>query len=281
VFYVALLLVALALAACLYFLPLALSPTRAADPPRARPGTLVGHSDGRTAATRWLFLPGLLLPPLAIVAMLLLLALDGCAWLRAARAALRQRRRQPPAACGFDFGLGPDWTLEPSPIAPYRASAAPVLVARGSPRAAAWAIAGNMGRLLLAAIGATLWLGLWLGACVCVPVRNRPHAYRVRTALSTARSAAIIWRQDFPGRCPTIDQLKAAKVLDTGFNAKDAWGNPIELTCDSDEIRARTAGPDRRLGTEDDILVPPPEADETSPALAHRATPAYTPSNPR
>ncbi len=71
-------------------------------------------------------------------------------------------------------------------------------------------------------------------------------------------------------------------MLDTGFSSKDAWGNPLLLTCEKGEIVGRTAGPDRKLGTADDLRVPSEErVDETPPALAHRATPAYTPSNPR
>jgi general secretion pathway protein G len=84
-----------------------------------------------------------------------------------------------------------------------------------------------------------------------------------KTACSTARSATLIWRSAHPSEdCPTIEQLKAEKVLDTGYNAKDAWGNPFKLACDADEIVCTTAGPDRKEGTEDDIRVPP--ADSTS-----------------
>jgi general secretion pathway protein G len=79
-----------------------------------------------------------------------------------------------------------------------------------------------------------------------------------KTACGTARSATVIWNQDHPtGECPTIDQLKQSKVLDTGFNSKDPWGNPLKLACDADEIVCTSAGPDRKEGTEDDIRVPP------------------------
>jgi hypothetical protein len=246
--------------------------------PHARPGSIVARSDRRSAATGWLFAAGLFVPPLAIVAMLVLLAIDGRAWLASLRAALRQRRDQPPRDV-VDFGLGHDWVLEPSPSVPYRASAGPVLGSLGSPRASAWAIAGNMARLGLAATATTLWFATW----DCGPRPRHSEIAAARTALATARQATVIWRQGFPDApCPTVDQLKAAKVLDVGFNSKDPWGNAIELTCDGAEIRARTAGPDRRLGTTDDIRIPSQErADETPPALAHRGTPAYIPNNPR
>ena len=84
-----------------------------------------------------------------------------------------------------------------------------------------------------------------------------------KTACSTAKSASILWRNAHPDQdCPTIDQLKKERFLDTGFTPKDSWGNPFKLSCDTDEITCSTAGPDRKEGTEDDIIVPPPEAVE-------------------
>jgi general secretion pathway protein G len=91
-----------------------------------------------------------------------------------------------------------------------------------------------------------------------VAAGKRANIGATKTACSTARSASVIWRQDYPnGECPTIDQLKQAKVLDTSFNSKDPWGGPIKLSCDADEIVCTSAGPDRKEGTEDDIRVPP------------------------
>jgi hypothetical protein len=52
--------------------------------------------------------------------------------------------------------------------------------------------------------------------------------------------------------CPTLDQLRGDKLLDRGFSLKD-------LRCEDDEIVCTTAGPDRREGTKDDVVMPPPE----------------------
>jgi general secretion pathway protein G len=82
-----------------------------------------------------------------------------------------------------------------------------------------------------------------------------------KTACSSVKSATILWRNAHPDQdCPTVDQLKKEKFLDTGFLAKDSWGNPYKVACDADDITCTTAGPDRKEGTEDDIIVPPPEA---------------------
>ncbi len=82
-----------------------------------------------------------------------------------------------------------------------------------------------------------------------------------KTACNTIRSATLVWKQKHPSEdCPTVDQHKQEKNLERGFYAKDAWGTLFKLSCDSDEITCTTSGPDRKEGTEDDIIVPAPEA---------------------
>jgi general secretion pathway protein G len=80
-----------------------------------------------------------------------------------------------------------------------------------------------------------------------------------KTACNTARSATLLWRNQHPDQdCPAIDGLKKEKFLDSAFSAKDPWGNSLKMSCDTEEITCSTAGPDRKEGTEDDIIVPPP-----------------------
>jgi general secretion pathway protein G len=82
-----------------------------------------------------------------------------------------------------------------------------------------------------------------------------------KTACNTIRDATIQWKAIHSGEdCPTIDQLRTEKLLDTGFSMKDAWGGVFKLSCDTDEITCTSAGPDRKEGTEDDIHVPQAEA---------------------
>ncbi len=78
-----------------------------------------------------------------------------------------------------------------------------------------------------------------------------------KTACDTIRNATMQWKAIHPNEdCPTVDQLKAEKDLDTGFSLKDPWGSPYKVSCDSDEITCTSAGPDRKEGTEDDIHRP-------------------------
>jgi general secretion pathway protein G len=98
-----------------------------------------------------------------------------------------------------------------------------------------------------------------------VAAKKKADIGTTKTACNTARSASVIWKQDHTGdECPTIDALKQSKVLDTGFNVKDPWGNPIKLACDADEIVCSSAGPDRKEGTDDDIRVPPADSTATT-----------------
>jgi general secretion pathway protein G len=81
-----------------------------------------------------------------------------------------------------------------------------------------------------------------------------------KTACSSIKSASVLWKNAHPDQdCPTVEALKKERFLDNGFLAKDAWGNPYKIACDTDDIVCSTAGPDRKEGTEDDIIVPPPD----------------------
>jgi general secretion pathway protein G len=90
--------------------------------------------------------------------------------------------------------------------------------------------------------------------------QKRASIGAAQTACNTVRGATIQWRAVHPGDdCPTVEQLKKEKFLDTGFNLKDPWNSLYKLGCDADEITCTSAGPDRKEGTEDDIHVPQPD----------------------
>jgi general secretion pathway protein G len=90
-----------------------------------------------------------------------------------------------------------------------------------------------------------------------IGAQKRANVSAGKTACSTARQATMQWKAVHPSEdCPTVDQLKTEKDLDTGFNLKDPWGSPYKLSCDADEITCTSAGPDRKEGTDDDIRVP-------------------------
>jgi|SRR5579884_2070632 len=87
--------------------------------------------------------------------------------------------------------------------------------------------------------------------------QKRANLGAAKTACNTIRQATMQWKAVHVGEdCPTVEQLKTEKDLDTGFNLKDPWGNGFKVSCDSDEITCTSAGPDKKEGTDDDIHVP-------------------------
>jgi hypothetical protein len=59
--------------------------------------------------------------------------------------------------------------------------------------------------------------------------------------------------------CPTIDAMRASQSLDRASKTTDAWDQPFAIVCAEDgEITVLSPGPDRKLGTKDDIAAPPP-----------------------
>jgi general secretion pathway protein G len=97
-------------------------------------------------------------------------------------------------------------------------------------------------------------------AAISIGVLNAQKKANVgaaRTACNTIRSATMTWKATNPAAdCPTVEQLKTEKDLDTGFSLKDPWGGLYKVSCDADEISCTSSGPDKKEGTEDDIHVP-------------------------
>ena len=79
-------------------------------------------------------------------------------------------------------------------------------------------------------------------------------------ACNTLRESTTLYMANVAGaECPTVDDLKSGKYVDTTFNTKDPWGQTFKISCDADDITVSSAGPDKKFGTEDDISVPAPQ----------------------
>lgn len=53
--------------------------------------------------------------------------------------------------------------------------------------------------------------------------------------------------------CPTVDKLVEEKILSAKSHTKDAWDNAYTIECDEDGATVKSAGPDKQMGSEDDI----------------------------
>jgi len=65
------------------------------------------------------------------------------------------------------------------------------------------------------------------------------------------------WIEHETSTCPTVAQLVVDGAIDRGKVDKDAWHGSWQLTCAESDVTVVSAGPDKQLGTEDDIRVPP------------------------
>jgi len=84
---------------------------------------------------------------------------------------------------------------------------------------------------------------------------------RQRTAESNARTirAAVKawWIEHDRAECPGVDELVASGGLDRDSPRRDPWGESWRIECGDDEATIISAGRDRKLGTADDIRIPP------------------------
>jgi hypothetical protein len=115
-----------------------------------------------------------------------------------------------------------------------------------------------LGVLLLSGAALTMrvaWFGWHLDPrCITGFCHHRIGTARMR--VRQAREAVTQYMIETPS-CPhSIDDLVAGRFLDRG-NARDPWGSPLVLKCpgenDSDGADITSLGPDKQLGTADDI----------------------------
>jgi hypothetical protein len=242
--------------------------------PSPRPRSVVARTELRRAVARGTFFMGpvatllgfSICVPLGIAtlqACLLVLATltawDAVVLVGTWRAARRMKSGQLPVRPDTDYGIGRDeWTRTVRATAAYRAQDRVELVARGSPIDAAVLLLRNLLYRLAGLAGIAFVTALLAAICTTRPHGDScPHV--LRAALNTMRQAALQYEIVHPGAsCPTSSELRQERFIDDGFSDRDSWGRPMELSCSGKEIVCRSAGPDRVMGTWDDIVVPEP-----------------------
>jgi hypothetical protein len=68
------------------------------------------------------------------------------------------------------------------------------------------------------------------------------------------RVGAAVWQVSHPG-CPTAADLIAAHTVPDAVTKDDAWETPFRVSCEGKSPMVTSAGPDRKFGTPDDIII--------------------------
>lgn len=95
-------------------------------------------------------------------------------------------------------------------------------------------------------------------AVVAIPKMREAQVQQAETGARVVRSAVSQWQlaENEYGTCPTVSQLVEDKQLDSGQNTTDPWGQDYVITCADDEVIVMSAGPDKKAGSKDDIVIP-------------------------
>lgn len=95
-------------------------------------------------------------------------------------------------------------------------------------------------------------------AVVAIPKMKEAQIKSAETGARVIRNAVNQWQlaENEYGECPTVSQLVEDKQLDAGQTTVDPWGQEYEITCGEDEVVVISAGPDKKKGSKDDIIIP-------------------------
>ena len=89
----------------------------------------------------------------------------------------------------------------------------------------------------------------------------KARAETTRQSALKIRQTVVLYRMDRGDECPTVDALRTAELIDAASKTTDAWDQPFLVKCgERGEVHVSSAGPDRKHGTEDDIVAPEPPA---------------------
>jgi general secretion pathway protein G len=102
-----------------------------------------------------------------------------------------------------------------------------------------------------------------ISGVIAVAVIGHLERARIQTSRESARvirTAITTYRLNHGGdECPSVDALVASQEIDRASKTVDAWDKPFVVECDErGDATVVSAGPDKKVGTPDDIRVPEP-----------------------
>ena len=102
-------------------------------------------------------------------------------------------------------------------------------------------------------------LGLIAGgvAVAVFPKFTEAQIKTTKTSAMELRRAAETWRATHASDlCPSLEDLRKDKAVDSASKLTDAWDDPFKIVCEDDETVVTSPGPDKKENTADDIRVP-------------------------
>lgn len=116
--------------------------------------------------------------------------------------------------------------------------------------------------------GFSIKILIFLLFCVfgCV---KKDYEWAERTKLRSIGLTTETFRQSY-GRYP--DKLEELTKLDSNIHSftVDEWGTPVRYTVSGDSFTVRSAGPDSKFGTTDDIIVSKEDLKKPAPQATGR-----------
>jgi len=109
--------------------------------------------------------------------------------------------------------------------------------------------------LIVVAIMALVAGGVGVGALkYLVKARNETTEANARAIRGGVKTW---WIDHDPAACPQLEELVSAGTMDRDSPRLDAWGESWRVECSEGDVTVLSSGPDRQLGTPDDIRIPP------------------------
>ena len=119
--------------------------------------------------------------------------------------------------------------------------------------------------LIVVAIIALISTGVAIGAIkYWIEVQNRTAAANARNVRGAVKTW---WVHNDPSTCPQLDDLLRDGTLDRDSPKRDPWGSEWRIECTETNVAepnvtepnvtVTSLGSDRKLGTADDIRIPP------------------------
>jgi general secretion pathway protein G len=102
-----------------------------------------------------------------------------------------------------------------------------------------------------AAVCTLLAVGLWVAT---VPRLVSSRVDQARTDAQSIRGATEMYLAENPrAACPTVETLVRERILSSRYRTLDPWESKFAIECDGEDVEVVSPGPDRRLGTVDDV----------------------------